>query len=306
MANRNRTGGNRPRRGSGSSTGEWALPREYQFDLPALPEPSTNPDNYRKDARRDTRLGYNMYANRIAAQQRMAQNETDRNLERSADVWDRYQKSIRPIGGTLQRANSEIMSQMGDTLGSVYGTVPGAQSGGLAGEVGLGQAAAATQGSGQMGILANAAAAQQGMQAGYQREGAVDATDQARQIIQDNKDRLGELGQQLADYAATMPQQFMARLSELRNQGFSDQAALYQMALQTKGLLNQLASDQAQREYIAEMAAREQARRPRQQPGLEASAVRRGVEQVGPGTNRNGYLQGNLAANPNPWSPYGR
>ena len=239
-------------RGTGLETGDYALPPQYQFDMPEFPEIST-PD-YKAQAQGDVRLASQLFNNEIASAQRQLQTGTDANLARAADVWDRYQKSIAPIGPTLQGANSAIMSQMGNTLNSVYGGMP--SGGGVGNEAQLGQAAAAAGGTGQMGLLANMAAAQQGMQAGYQREGAVDATDLARKILNANQDQLTELSNQAADFAKTLPDQFLSRLADLRSQGLSDAMARFRLGMEWQDQLSQKASDAAWRELLASQATR--------------------------------------------------
>ena len=246
--------------GSGQRTGEWKLPPQYQFAMPAFPSIST-PD-YNSQAQGDTELGYNLYKDTIASQQRQLEDQTAENLARSADVWGRYQSSIAPIGGALQSSNSATMNQMGGLLSSVYGNTPGAASGGLASEQALGQSAVQTGGTGQLGILANMAQSQQGMQAGYQREGAVDAADQGRHIIMDAQAQEKELNYQLADYAKNMPELFNQRLNELRSQGMSDELARFQLAMEWQSQLSSMASDQAYAEWLDWKMTHEAAKKP--------------------------------------------
>lgn len=254
------------------STYESGVPRQYQFAMPRFPGVGAKP-HYRMQAQADTDLAYQSYADKIASAQRQLADTKNEDLARAADIWDRYQKSIAPIGGTLAGANTAITNQLTGALGNLYGQVP--TGSGITAENDLGQVAAATGGTGQLGILANAAAAQQGMQAGYQREGAVDAADMGRNIIADTEARQGELANQLADYARSMPDQFMQRLTQLRQQGQSDAMARFQLAMEYRQMLSGLASDQAYREMMQEWQAKQQAQR---EGGKE---VAQGVRDVG-------------------------
>lgn len=274
----------RNRRNRGQQPVGVQLPREYQFDLPKFPGVGGKP-HYRAQASGDLSLAQKLYQNSLDAQARQLGDTANEDLGRAADIWGRFQQEVAPLGGQLSSANTAITDQLTGALGQVYGATPTAANGGLPGENALGQSAVATGGTGQLGLLGNIAAAQQGMQAGIQREGAVDATDMARHILADKEAGIKELAMQGADWARTIPDQLASRLADLRSQGQSQALQRYQLALNAKQTLAQMASDQAYSEMMQRLAAQDAAKKAMGRGAGETRAFAGGSEPhriVGP------------------------
>lgn len=221
-----------------------------------MSKPNTrSPSKYYTDALNEVMLSVQPLLNQIQRSQVTGRRQYRQDMSRAKQVYGALGNQLGNIGGAYDTQTAgipgELTSQLGglsSLLGSSLGTVPDAER-----QAGVGMVGAI--GSGTLEQLASNRSRNASFNTSAQRQGAIENMTVRRNWTADFQNFLDDLTNRRIDVMESVPSQVQSVERNLRNDAFNRRMSLSQLALQRRGLSDQEAQMQIDRDAAAAQAA---------------------------------------------------